>query len=61
MLRQDTTHTETVHNPDGSVITVTIRKNDVRNSAQIITTTQNRSGMSITTTQTTTLHTEQKP
>ena len=38
-----------------------LMKNEVQNRAQIITTTQNLSGMFITTTQTMTLHVGQKP
>lgn len=58
MQKSETVHTETHHNPDGSVTTVTIVRKESQNQAEIITTTQNTVGMSVTTTQTVTLHTE---
>ena len=58
MKAQNRVHTETTVYPDGSVTTIVIKKNITKDSAEVIITTRNRSGMAFTTKKTMALHTE---
>ena len=58
MKAQNRVHTETTVYPDGSFTTIVIRKNITKDSAEVIITTRNRSGMAFTTKETMVQHTE---
>ena len=58
MKAQNRVHTETTVHSDGSVTTIVSTKSLIKDSAEVIITTRNRNGMSFTTKQTASLHTE---
>ncbi|MBR2087875.1 MAG: hypothetical protein IJ906_12185 [Oscillospiraceae bacterium] len=58
MKAQNRVHTETTVHSDGSVTTIIITKSITKDSAEVIITTRNRSGMAFTTKETMVQHTE---